>query len=171
MESRRAATYQTLWHRCFVWGRQVLLQGQHNAVCYNCGQDHVLKWSKSVKEQIHRLLLIQTQTLSLKQYINTPELNMTNWKINHKLFKDTFWTSTVSWCSIVYLSNQCKRQHYIWGHFLSISCLYSVGLSWPKEKKELLSIILWYHISAMRQYCKDDYWYLNTIRFLISNHP
>ena len=58
----------------------MLLQGQHNAVCYNCGQDHVLKWSKSVKEflweQIHRLLLIKTQTLSLKQYINTLELNI-----------------------------------------------------------------------------------------------
>lgn len=32
----------------------MLLQGQHNAVCYNGGQDHVLKWSESVKEFLYK---------------------------------------------------------------------------------------------------------------------
>ena len=49
-EEAVVSTHQALGHGGFVWGRQVLLQGQHDAVCNNGGQDHVLKWSESVKE-------------------------------------------------------------------------------------------------------------------------
>lgn len=31
----------------------MLLQGQNNAVGYNCSQDHVLKWSVNVKEKLN----------------------------------------------------------------------------------------------------------------------
>lgn len=51
-----AATYQSAGHRGLVVFRQMLLQGQDDAVGNDGGQDHVLKrrGKGGVKEQIHQ---------------------------------------------------------------------------------------------------------------------
>lgn len=106
----------------------------------------------------NRLLRIQTQTLSLKQYINTPELNMTYWKINHKLFENTTGNILsgrkqllgVQLC--ISLTNVKDNEMYFKEATITfevIFCLAHASIASffhdQKKKKELLSIIFWHH--------------------------
>lgn len=53
-------TYQTFRHGRLVALRQVLLQGQDDAVGDDGSQDHVLEWSARVKEHVKIKVLTQT---------------------------------------------------------------------------------------------------------------
>lgn len=53
----------------------MLLQGQDDAICDNCSQDHVLKWSVGVKEHLKMKLHIMSFHNNIMNFKKKMEYN------------------------------------------------------------------------------------------------